>query len=74
MAIAYLASWTGPVLEEDDPYGDGYSPEGLEAVVHLQEAQVLESKNYDNIKKSVFLYGGVQSSLYMASTMSSIQE
>ena len=65
MAIAYLASWTGPVLEEDDPYGDGYSPEGLEAVVHLQEAQVLESKNYDNIKKSVFLYGGVQSSLYM---------
>lgn len=65
MAIAYLASWTGPVLEEDDPYGDGYSPEGLEAVVHLQEAQVLESKNYDNIKKSIFLYGGVQSSLYM---------
>ena len=65
MAIAYLASWTGPVLEEDDPYGDGYSPDGLEAVVHLQEAQVLESKNYDNIKKSVFLYGGVQSSLYM---------
>lgn len=65
MAIAYLASWTGPVLEEDDPYGDGYSPEGLEAVVHLQEAQVLESKNYDSIKKAVFLYGGVQSSLYM---------
>lgn len=65
MAIAYLASWMGPVLEEDDPYGDGYSPDGLEAVVHLQEAQVLESKNYDNIKKSIFLYGGVQSSLYM---------
>lgn len=65
MAIAYLASWTGPVLEEDDPYGDGYSPDDLEAVVHVQEAQVLESKNYDVIKKSVFLYGGVQSSLYM---------
>lgn len=65
MSIAYLASWTGPVLEEDDPYGDGYSPEGLEAVVHVQEVQILESKNYDSIKKAVFLYGGVQSSLYM---------
>ena len=65
MAIAYLASWTGPVLEADDPYGDGYSPDNLEAVVHLQEAQVLEAKNYDSIKRAVFLYGGVQSSLYM---------
>lgn len=65
MAMAYLASWTGPVLEEDDPYGDGYSPDDLEAVIHVQEVQILESKNYDSIKKSVFLYGGVQSSLYM---------
>lgn len=65
MAIAYLASWTGPVLEEDDPYGDGYSPEGLEAVVHLQEAQVLESKNYDNIKKSsVFVWRSAEFTLY----------
>ena len=26
MAMAYLASWKGPVLESQDPYGDGYSP------------------------------------------------
>ena len=65
MAMAYLTSWQGPVLEEDDPYGDGMSPEGLEAVKHVQEIQILEGKNYDRIKEMVFRYGGVQSSLYM---------
>lgn len=68
MAMAYLASWSGPVLEEDDPYGDGISPDGLEPVVHVQEMQLLESKNYDIIKKAIFLYGGVQSSLYVEMT------
>lgn len=70
MAIAYLASWTGPVYEEDDPYGDGISPNGLKPVMHIQEAQILESKNYDSIKRAVFLYGGVQSSIYLAMTNS----
>ena len=64
MAMAYLTSWR-PVLEEDDPYGDGISPEGLTAVKHVQEIQILEGKNYDRIKEMVFRYGGVQSSLYM---------
>lgn len=66
MSMAYLASWRGPVFEEDDPYGDGYSPDGLEAVMHVQEMQIIESKNYDGIKKAIFLHGGVQSSLYMS--------
>ncbi len=65
MAMAYLTSWQGPVLEEDDPYGDGESPEGLTAVKHVQEIQVLEGKNFERIKEMVFKYGGVQSSLYM---------
>lgn len=64
MAMAYLASWQGPVLEEDDPYGDGMSPEGLEAVCHVQEVQVIEAKDFDMIKEMVFKYGGVQTSLY----------
>lgn len=64
MALAYLLSWQGPVLEEQDPYGDGYSPEGLSAVKHLQEAQFLPSKDYTAIKMAVLLRGGVQSSLY----------
>ncbi len=66
MSMAYLASWRGPVLEEDDPYGDGLSPGGLEPVLHVQEMQIIEGKNFDGIKKAVFLYGGVQSSLYMS--------
>ncbi|MGN0369215.1 MAG: lectin like domain-containing protein [Butyrivibrio sp.] len=66
MSMAYLASWMGPVRESDDPYGDGISPDGLEAAYHVQEMQIISSKNYDGIKKAVFLYGGVQSSLYMS--------
>lgn len=65
MAMAYLTAWQGPVLEAEDPYGDGFSPDGLEAVKHVQEIQILEGKNYDRIKEMVFRYGGVQSSLYM---------
>ena len=38
MAIAYLASWQGPVYESDDPYGDGETDETLEARKHLEEA------------------------------------
>lgn len=68
MAMAYLTSWQGPVLEKDDPYGDGESPDNLTAVKHVQEIQILEGKNYDRIKEMVFKYGGVQSSLYMPLT------
>lgn len=64
MAIAYLAAWQGPVLEKDDVYGDGLTTEGLEAVKHVQEVQIIESKDYETIKKMIYKYGGVQSSLY----------
>lgn len=64
MSMAYLLAWQGPVLEKDDQYGDGYSPPGLKAVKHVQEIQILPSKDYEAIKKAVYFYGGVQSSLY----------
>lgn len=64
MSMAYLLAWQGPVPEREDPYGDGYSPPGLEAVKHVQEIQILPSKDYEAIKKAVFFCGGVQSSLY----------
>lgn len=64
MSMAYLLAWQGPVLEEEDPYGDGVSPEGLSPALHVQEIQILPKKDYDSIKEAVFLYGGVQSSLY----------
>ena len=66
MAIAYLTSWQGPVLEADDPYGDEKTDENLQAVAHVQEAQIIESKDFEKIKEMVYKYGGVQSSLYMS--------
>lgn len=68
MAIAYLTSWQGPVSEKDDPYGDGVTDESLSEVVHVQGAQIIESKDFDTIKQMVFKYGGVQSSIYMSLT------
>lgn len=64
MSMAYLLAWQGPVTEEQDPYGDGKSPEGLEPIKHVQEIQILPSKDYEKIKEAVYLHGGVQSSLY----------
>lgn len=64
MAMAYLLSWQGPVLEAQDPYGDGMSPEGLRPCKHVQEIQILPEKDYEAIKRAVYVTGGVQSSLY----------
>lgn len=66
MGMAYLTAWQGPVLEEDDPYGDGESPDGLKAEKHVQEVQILPGKDYEQIKAAVFKYGGVQTSIYNA--------
>lgn len=71
LAMAYLTSWTGPVLEKDDPYGDYITEVDLDPIKHVQEIQIIEGKNFESIKKAVFLYGGVQSSLYTSLTDSS---
>ncbi len=67
MGMAYLTSWQGPVLEKDDPYGDGKSPDGLSAVKHVQEIQLMEKKDINAIKEAVYKYGAVQTSLYFTS-------
>lgn len=64
MSMAYLLAWQGPVLESEDPYGDGYSPDGLAPCLHVQEIQILPPKDYEAIKRAVYRYGGVQSSLF----------
>ena len=66
MGMAYLASWKGPVFEKDDPYGDNKTTPDLTAVKHVQEMQIIESKDYEKIKEAVFKYGGVQTSIYNA--------
>lgn len=71
MSMAYLLAWQGPVLEEEDPYGDQYSPDGLKPSLHVQEIQMPPDDDRTAIKESIFLYGGVQSSLYMSMTDSS---
>lgn len=63
MSLAYLVSWQGPVLEADDPY-DGEGVPEIAPVKHVQEAQIIESKDLVKIKEAVFKYGGVQTSIY----------
>lgn len=65
MSSSYLLAWQGPVAEEEDPYGDGSSPDGLEPVCHVQTMEILGEKDYGAIKKAVYETGGVQSSLYL---------
>ena len=64
MSTAYLLSWMGPVLEQDDPYGDGKTDPNLQAVKHVQEVQMIESKDLKKIKEMVYKYGGVETSIY----------
>lgn len=66
MAMSYLLSWKGPVLEQQDPYGDGKTDSFLPPVKHVQEIQMLPEKDLEAIKKAVFLYGGVHTPLYFA--------
>ncbi len=67
-SMAYLMSWNGPVLEEDDPYGNQPAKEKKKVVKHVQEAVIIPPGKQQQIKEMVFKHGGVESSLYMAST------
>ncbi len=64
MALAYLSSWSGPVLAKDDPYGDGVTNTTLSAVKHFQEGIIPKSKDYKRIKELIYTYGGVETSMY----------
>lgn len=65
MSIAYMAAWRGPVLEEDDPYGDGETDESLPAVKHLKEAIIINERDDNKIKSAIYKYGGVETSIYL---------
>ncbi len=65
MLMAYLCGWQGPVTEEEDPYGDNYSPDGLTPAVHVQEMRLWMDARTDQIKEAVRSWGAVQTSLYM---------
>ncbi len=66
ISTGYFAAWKGPVNYVDDPYGDDKTNKDLKAVEHVQEMKVIASKDYENIKKMIFKYGAVESSIYFA--------
>ncbi|MBQ8640179.1 MAG: cell surface protein [Lachnospiraceae bacterium] len=68
MAMSYLLAWQGPVLESEDPYGDGKTNVMVQPRKHVQEIQIIPQKDMEGIKEAVYLYGGVQTSLYSALT------
>ena len=75
MATAYLARWTGPVNESDDPFNDASdtSPENLAVQKHVQDVLFLPVKTRDQdnskieseIKRAIMEYGAVDSSFYI---------
>lgn len=65
MIMSYLADWKGPVNESDDPYGDGVSPEGLTASVHVGDIRFMRGMSQQRIKQMILSYGAAQSSLSM---------
>ena len=68
MIMSYMADWKGPVPEEDDPYGDGVSPDGLQSVLHVQQMRLLKGMNRMQIQQMIYTCGAVQSSLCMDRT------
>lgn len=66
MSMAYLMAWNGPVLEKDDPYGSSKKNGKLKCVKHVQGAEIIPEKDYEQIKEMVYKYGGVESSMYMS--------
>jgi C1A family cysteine protease len=72
MSTAYLARWSGPVSEADDPYSASSttSPTGLITRKHVQEVlfipQRASSLDNDNIKTAVQTFGALYSTIYYA--------
>ena len=71
IATAYLARWTGPVNEEDDPYDDasGVSPTDLAPEVHVQDVLFLSNLMGPNevatLKRAIMEHGAVYTGMHM---------
>lgn len=61
-SMAYLNSWNGPVSDNANGYG--------KVKKHLQSAQILTPKDQDEMKRMVFKYGGVETSIYLQRSVS----
>jgi C1A family cysteine protease len=71
MTMAYLARWSGPILESDDPYvwNIGISPMNKPIQKQLLDVDIIpartSSTDNDNIKYAIMLNGGVYSMYYI---------
>ena len=66
MALGYLVSWLGPVLESEDVYNGGtlLSPI-LNSFMHVQNIMYLqESNDRNSIKRAIMDYGAVYSPIF----------
>lgn len=61
-SMAYLASWNGPVSDNANGYG--------KVKKHLQSAQFLTPRDQEEMKRMVFKYGGVETSIYLQRSVS----
>ena len=77
MSCAYLARWSGPLTEAQDPYSgttDNPSPTNIPPSKHVQDVLFLPTRasSTDNttIKQAVMSYGAVGTSMYVSNGMS----
>ena len=72
MSTAYLARWSGPVYESDEPYGTGHVVPGLAARRHVQNVDALPSRtgslDNDTIKAAIMEHGAVETSMLWTSS------
>lgn len=72
MSTAYLARWSGPVYETDQPYGTGYVIPELTARGHVQDVYKVPARtgpsDTEAIKNAVMRYGAVGVSMYWTSS------
>ncbi len=70
MSTAYLARWSGPIRDRDDPYVDisNTSPTNIPAVKHVQNVLFLPDRanatDNNNLKTALMTYGVVYTSMY----------
>ena len=74
ISSAYLARWSGPITESDDPYTphSGSSPSGLTPQKHQQEILIIPDRagslDNENIKQMVMTYGAVYTTMFYDSS------
>ena len=69
MALGYLTSWLGPILEKDDLYDDkSHLSHVLNSIYHVQNVMFLKRNSYtdnDAIKLALMKYGAVATTMCM---------